>query len=108
MKKILVNTGRQKIKANLLETPEELSSGLMFKKGSVILKLKKESKFRASIHTFFCLPLLVVWLDKNKKVVDIKKTVPFWFYFPKKPAKYVFETTNLNIKIGKKFSWKIL
>ena len=108
MKSILVNTGRQKVKANLLETPSELSRGLMFKSGNVILKLNKESKINASIHTFFCKPLLVVWLDKNKKVVDKKKTFPFWFYTPKKPAMYVFETTRLNLKIGKKFSWKDL
>ncbi len=96
-------------RAKLLESVSEQSKGLMFKnEGTVLMKLKSESKAMSSIHTFFCKPLLVAWLDKNLKVVDVKKTKPFWFYASKKPAKYVFETTNLKkkIKIGEK--WKVL
>ncbi|MCD6575773.1 MAG: DUF192 domain-containing protein [Nanoarchaeota archaeon] len=104
MKQTLLRVGNRKLKVEILESPNELSKGLMFRSGNVILKLDKEKRFGASIHTFFCKPLLVAWLDKNMKVVDVKKTKPFFFYLPKNPAKYVFETTNtkLNIKIGDK------
>ncbi len=107
MEQVLIGFDGKKVKAELLTSSLELSKGLMFKrKGTVLMELKRESRFDASIHTFFCKSLMVAWIDKNMKVVDIRKTTPFWFYLPKKPAKYVFETTNLNtkIKIGEKIS----
>ena len=74
--------------------------GMMFhKKGNVVLVAERESKANTSIHTFFCAPLLVAWINSKKVVVDVKETTPFWFYSPKNPAKYVFETTNMRIKI---------
>ena len=104
MRAAKISFGKKKININILEKQRELLRGLMFKKGSVLLKLEHESRIGSSIHTFFCKPLLVAWLDKSLKVVDVRKTKPFRFYMPKKPAKYVFETTNLkqNIKVGKK------
>ncbi len=111
MKRIKIKSGAKKyIGKNilLLEKASELSRGLMFKKnGTVLMKLKSEGTAASSIHTFFFKPLTVAWLNKNLVVVDVKKTKPFWFYAPKKPSKYVFETTNSKkkIKIGEK--WKI-
>jgi uncharacterized membrane protein (UPF0127 family) len=96
-------------KAKLLKMASEQSVGLMFKKkGEVLMELASESKAMSSIHTFFCRPLIVAWLDKDMKVVDTLRTKPFWFYAPKKPAKYIFETTDSKkkIKIGEK--WKIV
>lgn len=95
-------------RVDFLKNASEQSIGLMFKrKGEVLMKLGSESKMLSSIHTFFCVPLVVAWLDKNLKVIDVRTTKPFWFYAPKKPAMYVFETTNMKkkIKIGEK--WKI-
>jgi len=111
MKSIKIRIGNKNIISNvkLLESQLEQSIGLMFKKkGNVMMKLRKESIPYSSIHTFFCKPLIVAWLNKNMKVVDVKKTKSFWFYSSKKPAMYIFETTNMRteIKIGQK--WKIL
>ena len=111
MKSIKIKRGNVFVSKNakLLESLWELASGLMFKRdGEVVLKLKSENKNMAAIHTFFCVPLIVAWLDKNLKVVDIKKAKPWNHYKPKKPAMYVFETTNMKkkIKIGEK--WKII
>ena len=107
MKAIKIKSRNRTISKNtkLLKSPLEQSIGLMFKKkGDILMKLKNESIFYSSIHTFFCKPLIVAWLNKNMIVVDVKKTNPFWFYSPKKPAMYVFETTNMKkkLKIGER------
>ena len=92
----------------LLTSTLEQTFGLMFKKkGDILMRLKSESIAFSSIHTFFCKPLLVAWLNKNLIVVDVKKTKPFWFYASKKPAMYVFETTNLKRKVRIGERWKI-
>ena len=94
-------------KAQLLEAEHEKSRGLMLKKhGEVLMKFDKESRIGTSIHTVFCVPLVVAWLDKKLRVVDVKKTFPCWFYMSKKPAMYIFETTDTKKKIkpGDKFS----
>ncbi|MBN2203093.1 MAG: DUF192 domain-containing protein [Candidatus Aenigmarchaeota archaeon] len=55
----------------------------------------------------------MIFLDSEKKVVDIKKGIPIslnpktWkVYTPKKECRYILETPfDLKIKIGDKFSW---
>jgi|TARA_B100001971_G_C18010990_1_gene442373 hypothetical protein len=81
--------------------------GLRFSKRSdtiLIFELNKESRISASIDMFFVFyPINVVWLDKNKRVVDIKQNLkPFTLLIiPRKKAKYVLEFTNkISIKIG--------
>ncbi len=72
--------------------------GLMFRKdlaknSGALLVERSESKINTSIHMLFVnFDLTVLWLDKNRVVVDkvlAKKWLPF--YFPKKPAQYVLE-----------------
>jgi len=79
--------------------------GLMFsKKKNLILVFNKEK--RISLHMFFVFfPIDVLFLDKNKKIVEIKKNFkPFTFYTSKQKAKYAVElTANHNYKIGEKF-----
>ncbi len=57
--------------------------------------------------------LCIAFLDKDKKVVDVKNAKPLsldprtWrTYTPRKPAKYVFETPfDLKIKVGDRLEW---
>ena len=69
--------------------------GLMFRKRqSAILATKKESRRSSAIHMYFVFfPLDIIWLDKNKTVIDIKQNIkPFTGpYIPKNPAQYVLE-----------------
>lgn len=68
--------------------------GLMFSKPkNLIFVLNRESKINSTIHTFFVFfPIDVIWLDKNKKIVDHRKNVkPFSIAIPKKKAKYIIE-----------------
>jgi uncharacterized membrane protein (UPF0127 family) len=48
---------------------------------------------RADLHMLFVFfPIDVLFLDKNKKVADIKKNfMPFSYYMPKSKAMYVIE-----------------
>lgn len=69
--------------------------GLMFSKKkedfALIFEFKKEK--RLSLHTFFVFyPIDIIFLDKSKKVVEMKKGMkPFSVYFPKQKFSYVIE-----------------
>lgn len=68
------------------------SLGLMFRrKQNLVMIFKKEKKAR--LHNFFVFyPIDVLLLDKNKKIVEIKKNFkPFTIWNSKKKGKYVVE-----------------
>lgn len=71
--------------------------GLMMSssKKNLLLKSEKEGIKESSIHMLFMLyPIDAIWLDSEKKIVDIKKNLkPFSMriFKPKKPAMYVLE-----------------
>lgn len=69
------------------------SLGLMFKINPKSLVFVFEKPKKVSLHTFFVFfPIDVLYLDKKKKVVEIKKNfMPFTFYTPRKKALYVVE-----------------
>lgn len=77
--------------------------GLMLK-GSIdkglVLKIPKGRGRRGSgIHMFFMrIPLDILFLDGDKKVVDAVHLKPWQMYNPKKPARYVVELQEGIIK----------
>jgi len=92
----------------LLNTSLGRGIGMMFKaRGTVMIEVSRDSIIETAIHTFFCVPLFIAWINSKHKVVAVQKTVPFWFYSSPKPAKYVFETTNMDIRLkpGDKISF---
>ncbi len=84
--------------------------GLMFttkQKKSLVFKFKKETNI--ALHMFFVFyPIDVLFLNKNKIVVDKKENFkPFTFYKSRKKAMYAIELLNgiirkTNIEIGDK------
>jgi uncharacterized membrane protein (UPF0127 family) len=65
---------------------------------------------RRSLHMLFVFfPIDVLFLDKNKKIVEIKRDFrPFTFYKSKEKAQYIVEiSTDLNkkYKIGEKIKF---
>jgi hypothetical protein len=64
-----------------------------FKKPEQALVFIFNKEVRADLHMFFVFfSIDVLFLDKNKKVVDIKKNFkPFTYYAPKAKAMYVAE-----------------
>lgn len=75
------------------------------KKKNLLFVFDKEQKI--ALHNFFVFyPINLVFLDKNKNVIEIKKNFkPFTFYTSKKKARYLLETPfDVNYKTGDKFS----
>jgi len=66
--------------------------GLMFSKPKTLIFIFKREKI-ISLHMFFVFfPIDVLFLDKNKKIVEIKENFkPFTFYTPKNKALYIIE-----------------
>ena len=65
-----------------------------FSKTPLLFIYKKEQN--VDIHMLFCFqPLIVLWLNKNKKVIKAKKMLPFISYVSAK-AKYVLEIPVLK------------
>ena len=82
--------------------------GLMFHRWTdhpYVFYFNKEK--RIDLHTFFCFyPLHLYFLDKKKKVVEIKLMRPFRIYISKNKAKYVVESMNdLDILVGDKVNF---
>lgn len=111
---IIINSKRNKrIKVISAESIFQLSKGLMFKKkGRLLLKFPYEIKH--GIWTLFMgFTLDLIFIDKNKKIVDIIENVcPLSFnpktwriYRPKKKCMYVLElesgfTEKNKFKVG--------
>ena len=73
--------------------------GLMFsKRKNIMFVFDKEQII--SLHMWFVFfPIDVIFLDKNRKVVEIKENFrPFTFYKSKKKAKYVIEIADKELK----------
>ena len=94
----------QKMKGLMFEDLKKFNYGLIF-------CLPSESIANATIHMLFVFfPIEVVYLDKNKKVVDIAKNIPPFSlgYSPKKPSKFFIELPagkSKGIKLGDELQW---
>lgn len=104
------------IKKKKILSPLKQGLGLMFFprkkfKFGLIFQREYESIFGSSLHMFFVFyPINVLFLDSEKKVVDIKKSFkPFSFYAPKKKSRYIIELpieTDISfVKVGDKVFW---
>ncbi|MBW2992195.1 DUF192 domain-containing protein [Candidatus Woesearchaeota archaeon] len=115
---MIKNTSKNKTLAKESKIYKNMFSkakGLMFSKKitnkSIIFPFNKEEKW--SLHMLFVFfPIDVLWLNKNKEVVDIKQNFkPFSLIAkPKEKASYVIELPNNTIKntnteIGDKLSF---
>jgi hypothetical protein len=80
------------IQANLCKTFLSQAIGFMFsfsRKNAKLFVFDREKNI--DIHMFFVFfPLIVVWLNKDKKIVKIKKMYPFISYSGAR-AKYLLE-----------------
>ena len=71
------------------------ATGLMFSsKKNLLFEFNSEQK--EPLHMFFVFySINVLFLDKDKNIVEIKKKLsPFTMYFPKAKAKYVIELSK--------------
>ena len=90
--------------------PVRIGHGLRFskllKKGTgLLMTIPRESRYWAMIDMFFVFfPIDVVWMDKEKRIVDIRRNVKPWrLAMPKMKAMHVLElnaSAAVNLKIG--------
>ena len=87
-------------KVNLCKNSFSKALGLMFSRKSKTLLFIFNKEKIVSLHMFFVLfPIDVIYLNKNKKVVQLKENFkPFRILIAKKPAKYIIELPNKTIK----------
>lgn len=83
------------------------AKGLMFSsKKTLVFDLGKEKK--VNLHMMFVFfPINVYFLDKEKKVVEVKENfLPFTFYNSKEKASFVIENPEkLDVKVGEAVEW---
>ncbi len=86
--------------------------GLMFSKKPKTLIFKFNKEKIVPLHMFFVFfPIDVLFLDKNKTIIEIKENFkPFSFYNPKNKAGYIIEfpkdtIKNKKIRIGNKLNF---
>lgn len=78
---------------------------------ALVFPLESESRMNASIHMLFVFfPIDVLWLDRNKKVVDKREALrPFVLSaVPKKAAKFIVELPAGKAKgtcVGHELAW---
>jgi uncharacterized protein len=110
-----INRKNFKIKLKIANKPWQRLKGLMFEDlkkfdYALLFEFPKESVFGCSIHMIFVFfPIDVLFLNKEKKVVDKITLLPFTpNYTPKKASKYIIEMPQgkaKKIKLGDKISW---
>jgi uncharacterized membrane protein (UPF0127 family) len=108
-----IHTGKMKIEADTADNLFKHMIGLSLSKKRSMLFLMPFND-RWSFWMFGVrYPLRMIFIDKNKRVVDFKDAVPLslnprtWrTYTPKKTCRYVLEVPfKLKIKIGDRISW---
>src|SRR3989344_5050271 len=98
----LINKTRNKTIMDKVRIAEDFFSqakGLMFEDRkkvdyALVFPMALESRHATSVHMLFVFfPIDIVFLDSNKKVVDVRRNVPSFLPYlaPKKPAKYFIE-----------------
>lgn len=101
---VKVKTEKAEIECRVAESSFQKFIGLMFKREiePLFFDLGKESRFGCAVHTCFMLKTIdIVFMNKDKVVVDIQRARPFRFLIvPKEPARYVLE---LPLDKGKVF-----
>ena len=109
-----VKVGKKTIKVDVADNSIKHFLGLSFsKKKNLLFKMHYEKRWRFWMFGV-SYPIRMVFIDKNKKVIDIKDAVPMtnepktWkVYRPKIPCKYILETPlKIKIKIGDKIKFK--
>lgn len=94
---------------NIADTSAKRALGLMMKRTiePLLFDLGKEAKNSCAMHTFFMLRTIdMVFLNSEKKVVDIKKAKPFKpLIIPKAPARYVIELPEGMSKMFELGQW---
>lgn len=106
--------GEQSFEVELADTPEKRTQGLMFRdsleKNKGMIFSFAEEGFHAIWMKNTLIPLDVIWISKDQRVVDMKtlspcETEPCPSFRPRSPAKFILEINKGEFKgqIGNSF-----
>jgi uncharacterized protein len=103
-KKIKINKRIIANSYNSMKNIWQKAKGLMFctkVKEPLIFPFEYEQKI--SLHMWFVfMPIDVLYLNKNKEIIEIKENFkPFTYFIPKKLAKYIVELEKNTIRKNK-------
>lgn len=108
LKTMLSNKSKKTIlarKTRFCKTPFSKSVGLMFSRrleGKALIFIFSREKIIPLHNLFVFYPIDVLFLDNDKKVVEIRENFrPFTFYTPKNKANYVIELPQGAVKQSK-------
>lgn len=111
LKENTVEINNNKIKVEIADTPEKRTQGLMHRqslKGGMLF-IFEEEKTRSFWMKNTLIPLDIIFINKNLKIIDIQQAIPCKdnciSYISKQPAQYVLEvnhnyTIENNIKVS--------
>ncbi|MFH1587709.1 MAG: DUF192 domain-containing protein [Candidatus Diapherotrites archaeon] len=94
----------KKFKGLMLESKKNFDYALIF-------EFAEQGTLINAIHMLFVFfPIDAIYLDENKKAVDIKRNLKPWtlYYAPKKPAKYLIELPEekgKEIELNDELNW---
>ncbi len=82
--------------------------GLMFSRKKNLVFVFDEEKITGLHMCFVFFPIDVLFLDENKRIIEIKRNFrPFRFYTSKNKARYVVELTDKhNFRLGDKVDFE--
>ncbi len=104
---IEIDLGHRIIEAELADDPVSKARGMRFRSEGKMLFSFYERKPVIDM-MFVPVPLQLVFLDSEKKVVDIQEAKPWRFYRPGEPARYLLESTEpLELEEGDRLEFEI-
>ena len=93
----------------ICKTHWKIFRGLMFSKKKNLIFVLDNKRIIGLHMVFVFFPIDVLFLDKNKKIIEVKKNLkPFSFYISKKKAKFVVEIAKnrkKDYRLGEKISF---
>ncbi len=93
--------GKKKIDVEVCDSIWKKFWGLMLRRDSPALLFVFNRFKRLDIHSFFCKPFFALWLDDNKKVIQIKYVDKWKMFIPGK-GRYLIEIPVSRGNIWKK------
>lgn len=114
MEKIEIDTGGEKVEAEVADTLLSKSKGLSFRSEGKMLFVFSLGKPLIDM-MFLSKPLFLYFLDGEKRVVDVQRAEPWgwnpktWrLYRPEKKSKYLLESfENLELEEGETLEFEI-
>ncbi|MFB6147370.1 MAG: DUF192 domain-containing protein [Candidatus Nanohaloarchaea archaeon] len=110
-----IRYGDREFEAELADSVVSRAKGLSFRtEGKMLFRFERET-LPAIDMMFLSVPLLLVFMDADKRVVDVQQAEPWtldprsWkLYVPEKRSKYLLESTEfLEVKEGEKLEFEI-